>query len=1173
MAPPSGATLSSRPATTSKVTPVPVPKPGPISNRPPAEKSAPAPAAAAAPTTTATFGVLSTSDSTVPDASSGPHRDGRIRNPVPSKLKGKTDGSKGNFSVMHMDVAGRTEATERDAEAKRTSESTELAARRAYENGYVSLRRSRFIHIPDEPEPVAKPFVPPQPPLSATVHRTRQTPLSPEETKAEQARLLTLLRSLHPVLVVDQICKALAFFGGIPGGPPPNDGFPQSAESNGSGSLFVGWIAEIFPRLGGNTTGQPIANPVVRQPDPPPPVSTRRKRGRPKGSKGTRPRIDKGIKKGPLLKAALGASSQQQANAADESWVDVDDDVDEVDANVMLLAQNTTPQPQPQPQPPQSGVVNERPLLAASTPVRTTVPAAPMTSASTTDLTASARRRGRPKGSKNRPKDGPEMSGTALNGNPSQASNLGAQTAQASSQLLQAPSRPPQASQASQASTTPQAPNNATLSQPFTPVNAGSATKKLARSKASGTTQQAPNHLTHTHVPLGQGTGATPGTGSGLATRVGPEAGLGLATAAGAGQGVVINAPTGTPTGTAPRAVMGTVNTATPAAPPSRSTDTPPQSVDTGLGSFAGTDFVYSVPPAGLSTTSTHRARSSASQSSRPSRNSQGQTLAVPTPPSASPALSNAAPGNSGQKRKRTVKTGADSSTAQSSQGNRINSSPQTNGPALPTPPANIGSGHTSTTSALQPPAAKRSRRGKGPKGTTTTASQAPTTLGVDDSSSSSATGLPSGSGSRSALSSSAAAALSLTTSTESSHAMTSLASEASVPPIHSPHQNHYEVQSPTMENYEAQLQAQFEQQAEIESQAMSQQTRVDSPQYMSARLQQQQQHQPGTASASASQRRSPNTQSQPSNPQGALSLTTQSQSRTTTQNQYPQYRPSNPQYNQIQHSKQNQSSSQSLSSSQQQQQQQQSSQFPGQQKSHGQTVQASPAPQYSTSTSQQQQQYPSNQSSYTNKQQQQPYSSGQQQQSSQQRYQQQQLATPAGSTTSYNNPQQSSQFGGSASNSYTTTADGTYRGSSTSLGGSTYVQRSQSATPSTAASFRSSSTQGLARHSPSFNPGSSTAQQRSGSTGHATNQSVQGMPGSMQAFSGGNTGSGWDLFDTGHMDASGQQSALGLTNTYGINATNVRTSNSNSTFNATGLGNFDGLSGTDRYNYGVGRR
>jgi hypothetical protein len=82
------------------------------------------------------------------------------------------------------------------------------------------------------------------------VSRERSRPLAPDETKYEQARLLTLLRSINPVTVVDQICKAVAYFGGIPGAPPPEDGiFPESANTRETGALFIGWLAEIFPDL------------------------------------------------------------------------------------------------------------------------------------------------------------------------------------------------------------------------------------------------------------------------------------------------------------------------------------------------------------------------------------------------------------------------------------------------------------------------------------------------------------------------------------------------------------------------------------------------------------------------------------------------------------------------------------------------------------------------------------------------------------------------------------------------------------------------------------------------------------------------------------------------------------------------------------------------------------
>ncbi|KAK4130398.1 hypothetical protein BT67DRAFT_391010 [Trichocladium antarcticum] len=411
-------------------------------------------ASAAAPVSATAFGILAAPESSLRDVSSGPHRDGRIRNPVPSKLKGKTDGSKGNFSVMHMEVVGKIAATDRDAAAKRTSENTELAAKRAFENGYVSLRRSRFIHLPDEP--VAKPFVPtptpgptsgtapiPAAPPPASVQFQHRSPLGPEETKSEQARLLTLLQSLHPALVVDQICKALTFFGGIPGAPPPaHEGFPESAEANGPGSLFVGWIAEIFPRLGGNSVQQRVDH--TRQLDVPPTV--KRKRGRPKGSKATKARKDKGIKKGP--KPVLNAGRSQPSDAPDGSWVDVDDGhtmaaTDNVDANIMLLTQATTgPQPQ-------GGTA------------RTALPTAGGT---TTGPTPIARKRGRPKGSRNRPKVSASSSAERVGQMP-QVGTHGHHPSAQSPQVLQ----PTQAAQVM---------GDSAAQQSFTAVNTPLPTKK-----------------------------------------------------------------------------------------------------------------------------------------------------------------------------------------------------------------------------------------------------------------------------------------------------------------------------------------------------------------------------------------------------------------------------------------------------------------------------------------------------------------------------------------------------------------------------------------------------------------------------------------------------------------------------------------------------------------------
>lgn len=314
------------------------------------------------------------------DPTSGMLKDGRVRNPVPSKLKGKTDHKKGNFSVMHMELKGKDVAVERDAAAKRTSESTEMAAKMAFQNGYVSLRRSRFVHVPDDSgyhdsnQAGSHPGAPPPPQYPA--HRR---PLDSADIKAEQARLLTLLRSISPNLVVDQICKALAFFGGIPGAPPPVDGrFPESEKSNGSGALFVGWIAEIFPNLDGPAIPNPSSGPSAPVYHAPERHSfgEKRPRGRPKGSKASKFRSDKGVKKGPKRHLIDFTGGRSQEEGGDDSWIDVDD-----------------------------GPEDER---LDGTPARSSNPF------HSGDVTASGRKRGRPKGSKNRPKDGEERTSAPI---------------------------------------------------------------------------------------------------------------------------------------------------------------------------------------------------------------------------------------------------------------------------------------------------------------------------------------------------------------------------------------------------------------------------------------------------------------------------------------------------------------------------------------------------------------------------------------------------------------------------------------------------------------------------------------------------------------------------------------------------------------------------------------
>ncbi|KAI1004286.1 hypothetical protein K3495_g3924 [Podosphaera aphanis] len=260
----------------------------------------------------------------------GPNRDGRVRNPVPSKLKGKTDTKQGNFAVMQMgsssgkkDTAhGRDIAAERDAAALKTSEATVYRAKAAQSDHYVPPTRRIQDGAINHPSVSGRlPYVPPE--------KQRPKSLSPMEIKREQARLLVLLKIISPVTVVDQICKAIAYFGGVPGASPPNDGvFPESAKTKNNGALFIEWLAEIFPDVsiqspkvfgdiryvretkgGGNKNDSQAEISMSELPnssngtnfgmsvsrvasgtstnasDPSPTTSNKRKRGRPKGSR------------------------------------------------------------------------------------------------------------------------------------------------------------------------------------------------------------------------------------------------------------------------------------------------------------------------------------------------------------------------------------------------------------------------------------------------------------------------------------------------------------------------------------------------------------------------------------------------------------------------------------------------------------------------------------------------------------------------------------------------------------------------------------------------------------------------------------------------------------------------------------------------------------------------
>ncbi|KAJ8126013.1 hypothetical protein O1611_g7625 [Lasiodiplodia mahajangana] len=127
-------------------------------------------------------------------------------------------------------------------------------------------------------------------------------------------------------------------------------------------------------------------------------ANQKRPRGRPKGSKATKARSDKGLKKG-LQKTNKGAEDQTH-DPQDDSWVDVEDSVLELNDNGDLVEA-------------MAGLRD-----APSTPtglngggISTATPATGSAAGfrSINDMNAgpgsSAKKRGRPKGSKNRPKD------------------------------------------------------------------------------------------------------------------------------------------------------------------------------------------------------------------------------------------------------------------------------------------------------------------------------------------------------------------------------------------------------------------------------------------------------------------------------------------------------------------------------------------------------------------------------------------------------------------------------------------------------------------------------------------------------------------------------------------------------------------------------------------------
>lgn len=249
-------------------------------------------------------------------------------------------------------------------------------------------------------------------------HVRRAGPLTPEEAKEEQSRILNLFQTLGPNTISDRVRKAIEFFGRT----TDLSEFPESEEGNGVGSLFIGWMSEIFPPLDPNQPrprGGVVVNGVVRRP-----------RGRPRGSKTKNygiTALKRAKRQGKVAKTAVGVNMNdgEEHENIDDSWVDVDegalgpgsmgveeDNIETLEFNAPVSSSNQTSGFDPLVEVQAALAEDERP------PVAPPAASQPHPTANTMQAThappSSGRRRGRPKGSKNKPKPeaptGPEAS-------------------------------------------------------------------------------------------------------------------------------------------------------------------------------------------------------------------------------------------------------------------------------------------------------------------------------------------------------------------------------------------------------------------------------------------------------------------------------------------------------------------------------------------------------------------------------------------------------------------------------------------------------------------------------------------------------------------------------------------------------------------------------------------
>ncbi|EWZ88618.1 hypothetical protein FOCG_09497 [Fusarium oxysporum f. sp. radicis-lycopersici 26381] len=219
------------------------------------------------------------------------------------------------------------------------------------------------------------------------------TTLPPEEVRAEQYRLLELLRKLHPTTVVETLCSALYHFGGATRRlPSPDGGSSESGSKKSSGDLFISWISEIFPPnfAENSTTKRPLK------------PSTGRPRGRPKGSTKKLVHADLHLKRTAFVPLAMRpdeTNGTQPSTLVKCSGAPPDSVANNPGSDMPLPRASNNQSPR------EARRSTSGPSITPAELTSTSALVVPNSSVTTLKRTKSTGRpRGRPKGSKNKPR-------------------------------------------------------------------------------------------------------------------------------------------------------------------------------------------------------------------------------------------------------------------------------------------------------------------------------------------------------------------------------------------------------------------------------------------------------------------------------------------------------------------------------------------------------------------------------------------------------------------------------------------------------------------------------------------------------------------------------------------------------------------------------------------------